>query len=179
MTPPSLVPAQENYGRRPAIETPRLCWYPGAESYGSILQGEKDAPAHCCCSAGQAVGLAYKTGLQYTCPRVPCKLVAVSGEGSQYRVTVDPEWASPVPLHSEWQDPHRTACPYQVFLPAGLCPKLWESQAQSQTQSPRWLQEVLVAKDRLAISVQPGSALLPSWPPWGARLPPTRKKKWF
>lgn len=100
MSPPSLVPAQEDYGRRPAVESPRLCWYPGAESYGRILQGGKDAPAHCCCSAGQAEGLAYKTGLQYTCPRVPCKLVAVSGTGSQYRVTVVPEWASPVPLHS-------------------------------------------------------------------------------
>lgn len=73
MTPPSLVPAPEDYGTRPAEESPRLCWYPGAESYRSILQGGKDAPAHCCCSAGQAVGLAYNMGLQYTCPRVPRK----------------------------------------------------------------------------------------------------------
>lgn len=136
MTPPSLVPAPEDCGRRPAVESPRLCWYPGAESYRSILQGGKDAPEHCCCSAGQAVGLAYKMGLQYTCPRVPCKLGAVSSADSQYRLTVVPEWASPAPLHSEWQDPHQPACPYQVFLPAGLCPTLWESQTQSQIQSP-------------------------------------------
>lgn len=121
----------------------------------------------------------YKMGLQYTCPRVPRKLGAVSSAGSQYRLTVVPEWASPAPLHSEWQDPHQAACPYQVFLLVGLCPTLWESQALSQTQSPHRLQEVPVAKDSLAIRVQPGSALPPSWPPWGARLPPTRKKKWF
>lgn len=33
MTPPSLVPASENYGRRPVVESPSLCWYPGAERY--------------------------------------------------------------------------------------------------------------------------------------------------
>lgn len=117
-----------------------------------------------------------KIGLNTLAQGFPGKLVAV---GSVDRLTVAPEWILPVPLHSEQYGPHQAAWPDQGVLPAGLCPRLREPQTQSQAQSPCGLQEVLVAKDRLAISVQPGSALPPSWPPWGARLPPTRKKNGF